>query len=197
MTGRRLVRHPYLWGATFFLIAGAIIGLVVLALATGGDGGGQTASDNPAYPYPVQELADQGRQHLALGEGFDGYNSNPPTSGPHAPAAAPWGVSQAPLPKEVPIHNMEHGGVVVWYNCAGGPHPLDEAACRQLRDNLTAIVTQALAQGKEVLMTPYADMAHRIALTAWQHLDAFDDLDGARVQAFIASFERRFNPENF
>ncbi|HEU4760119.1 MAG TPA: DUF3105 domain-containing protein, partial [Dehalococcoidia bacterium] len=151
MTGRRLARHPYLWVAAFVIIAGAIIAVAVLALATGGNGGRQTASDKPAYPYPVQEFADQGRDHLRPGQEFDGYNSNPPTSGPHAPAPAPWGVSAAPLPKEVPVHNMEHGGVVVWYNCAGGPQPLDGGACQQLRDELTAVVTQAVAQGKEVL----------------------------------------------
>jgi len=41
--------------------------------------------------------------------------------------------------------------------------------------------------GKLVLMIPYEQMEHRIALTAWRTLDAFDQFDGKRVQAFIHS----------
>ena len=46
-------------------------------------------------------------------------------------------------------------------------------------------------------MAPYAGMEHLIALTAWRTLDAFDEFDGQRVQAFIDSFDRKFNPEGF
>ena len=193
---RRLVRHPYLWGVALALSAALFVVVIVVAIA---GNGGEAGDDGgrPPYPYPAQRFADQGQDHLAPGETFDGYNSDPPTSGPHAPRAAPWGVSDEPLPKEVPVHNMEHGGVIVWYNCDGGPEPLDEAACRQLIDDLAGLVEEAVARGKEVLMTPYGEMDQRIALTAWQHLDAFDELDGARVRAFLESFERRFNPEGF
>lgn len=46
-------------------------------------------------------------------------------------------------------------------------------------------------------MTAFSDMKHRIALTAWQTLDAFDDFDADRIRAFVASFECEFNPEGF
>ncbi len=190
------MRHPYLWGAAFALAAALGVVVVVVSLAGGGDDGSDDGG-RAQYPYPVETFADQGREHLPPGGKFDGYNSNPPTSGPHAPRASAWGVSDKPLPKEVPIHNMEHGGVIVWYNCDGGPEALDEAACRQLRDQLAALVEAAVASGKEVLLTPYAEMDHRIALTAWQQLDVFDEFDEARVRAFVESFERRFNPEGF
>jgi hypothetical protein len=39
-------------------------------------------------------------------------------------------------------------------------------------------------------------MDNRIALTAWQNLDAFDEFDKTRIEAFIASFECNFDPEN-
>ena len=44
------------------------------------------------------------------------YNSNPPTSGPHSATPMPFKVLDNPAPKENLVHNMEHGGVVVWYN---------------------------------------------------------------------------------
>ena len=177
------LRHPTL----IFGSLGALV-VVVIVVACG--------DSRPDYPYTVQTFEDQGREHLAAGETYDLYNSNPPTSGPHAPAPADWGVHDQPLAKEVPVHNMEHGGVVIWYDCSAGDEPLDDDGCQQLRGQLAAVV-DSNAPAKFVLMTPYAGMDNRIALTAWGTLDTLDQFDGERVQAFIDSFERKFNPEGF
>jgi len=45
-------------------------------------------------------------------------------------------------------------------------------------------------------MTEYGTMEQRIALTAWQYLDAFDEFDGARVRSFIDAFVCYSDPEN-
>ena len=60
----------------------------------------------------------------------------------------------------------------------------------------TRVASASMVKGL-VMMTPYSNMPDRIALTAWQTLDAFDEFDLARVQAFISAYERRFNPEGF
>ena len=99
------------------------------------------------------------------------------------------------VPVESAVHNLEHGGVVIWYNCQGGPQPLDEAACDQLVRQLTDVVDPRLDDGMYIVLTPYSDMDNRIALTAWQYLDAFDEFDAERIEAFIASFECKFDPE--
>ena len=65
-----------------------------------------------------------------------------------------------------------------------------------VRDQLAAVV-ESNAPAKFVLMTPYSGMDNRIALTAWGTLDTLDQFDGERVQAFIDSFQRKFNPEGF
>lgn len=156
----------------------------------------KTAQLSPGQ-YPVQTFFDQGRQHLAPDQTFNQYNSNPPTSGPHSPIAARWGIYDQPVPKEVLVHNMEHGGVIVWYNCRGGPQPLTEAQCQELRNNLARVVQTYLSRGRLIVMTPYPDMPRRIALTAWTRLDAFDDFDEARLASFIERYERAFNPEGF
>ena len=175
--------------------------LALIAVACGGSGGGSPKGPE-GYGFPVQEFPDVDapglgpRGHFPVGQTFDGYNSNPPTNGPHAVVAAPWGIAAEPVPKEVAVHNLEHAGVVVWYNCAGGPQPLDEAGCQQLENGLAQVVQDALSDGKKVLMTEYGDMEHRIALTAWQYLDAFDEFDGARVRSFIDAFECYSDPEN-
>ena len=171
-------------------LAALALALAALAGACGGDGG-------PDYLFPFQEFDDQGREHLAAGETYDLYDSDPPTTGPHAPQPAEWGVHDQPVPKEAPVHNMEHGGTVIWYNCSAGDDPLDDTACQQLRDQLAAITEEARSERKAVLMVPHPDMDHRIALTAWGILDGHDEFDGDRVRAFIEAFELRFNPENF
>ncbi|MFQ6019567.1 MAG: DUF3105 domain-containing protein, partial [Dehalococcoidia bacterium] len=117
----------------------AVIVLAVVFLSQcGGEG-------EPESPYPVQVFEDQGREHLMPGQTYDRYNSNPPTSGPHAPRPADLGVHTTPVPKEALVHNMEHASVVVWYNCAGGPEPLAEDACAELQQELARVVEGALA----------------------------------------------------
>lgn len=175
------------------------VGLVALVVLGCGGNDGSDGQGNPGNEttYPVQTFADQGRQHLAMGQTFDGYNSNPPTSGPHAPAAARWGVYTQPIPKEVLVHNMEHGGVVVWYNCEAGPQPLSSDQCADLHDRLAGVVNRFMGQGKLLVLSPYPAMDHRIALTAWTKLDTFDEFDEARIASFIERYERAFNPEGF
>jgi hypothetical protein len=108
-----------------------------------------------------------------------------------------WGIHERLSPREVLIHNMEHGGVVVWYNCQGGQRPLTSTQCDALRRDLGRIVQVALDTGKLVVMGPYPQMNRRIALTAWTRLDSFDEFDARRVARFIDTYERAFNPEGF
>jgi hypothetical protein len=118
------------------------------------------------------------------------YHSNPPTSGPHAQSAASFRVLPAPASKEMLVHSMEHGGVVVWYNTA------DLKTVIRLAD----IVNAELSRNRLVVMSLYTEMeAETIALTSWTRLDKFSvrDLSDERVHRFIARNSRRFNPEGF
>lgn len=127
---------------------------------------------------PGLKLADQGNAHIAkLGDAHVPYNSDPPTSGPHLPYIAPWGVHTEAIPKELQVHNLEDGGVLVQYSCPGG--------CPDLVTKLTAIVKRYPSQ---VILAPYPGMKTRIALTAWARIDAFDEFDEARIIRFIAAY---------
>ena len=175
------------------LIAGAALAAVIaVAAVVVASGGGDS---RPDYPYGVQTFEDQGREHLPRGQAFDFYNSNPPTSGPHGPSVD-FGVHQEAVPGESLVHNLEHGGVAILYDCSAGV-PLDDAQCRALGAELASLVGSNISAGKLVLLAPYPGMDQRIALTAWRTLDAFDELDEARVRLFITTFERKFNPEGF
>ncbi len=173
------------------------LALVLVAAACSSDGNGGAGLDLSDYPYPVQHFNEiEARDHFATGQTYDDYNSNPPTSGPHADSFAPTGVSDLAVAKEVAVHNMEHAGAVVWYNCHAEP-ALDTDGCATLRNQLSQTVLQEVAAGNAVLLTPYAEMDSRIALTAWGYLDTFEAFDEARARAFIDKFECNFDPESF
>jgi uncharacterized protein DUF3105 len=131
-----------------------------------------------AVAEPGVNLPDLGNRHVAtLAVEIPPYNSDPPTSGPHLPYIAPWGIHTEPIPKQLQVHNLEDGGVVVQYNCPDG--------CPDLVAKLKAIVS---GYERQVILAPYPGMKTRIALTAWTRLDAFDDFDEGRVRAFITAY---------
>ncbi len=129
-----------------------------------------------AADLPGTFVSSLGNDHIQLvTDPHPPYNSDPPTSGPHLPYLAPWGVHTRPIPKELQIHNLEDGGVVVQYNCD----------CPELVDKLAAVVKR---YDHGVLLAPYPGMKSKIALTAWTRIDAFDEFDEARIVRFIRAY---------
>ncbi len=118
------------------------------------------------------------------------YTSNPPTSGPHGDRPMPFSVLENPAPKENLVHNMEHGGIVVWYNTT------DEGIIDQLED----IVQDQINRRRFVVMSQYPGMEpDTVALTGWTRLDKFPiaEFTRERVEDFISEHHKRFNPEGF
>ena len=157
-------------GARRWWLLGGAGAVVVAALA------GYFAYAAARPPGAVME--DQGNLHVNLpSERKVEYNSDPPTSGPHFPYIAPWGIHTEPVPKELQVHNLEDGGVMVQYHCPSG--------CPDLVDKLKGIVNR---YPEHVILAPYPGMKNRIALTAWTRIDAFDDFDEGRIVRFVQAY---------
>jgi len=125
---------------------------------------------------PGVEMADQGNLHIATPQTpHEPYNSDPPTSGPHLPYLAPWGVHTRPIAAELQVHNLEDGGVLVQYSCE----------CPEVVERLRAIVQR---YDRQVILAPYPTMKSRIALTAWTRIERLDDVDEQRVIRFIERY---------
>lgn len=125
---------------------------------------------------PGMKLPDQGNLHVATtSDPHEPYNSDPPTSGPHLPYIAPWGVHTRPITAELQVHNLEDRGVIIQYNCE----------CPELVDKLKQI---ARKYDTYVILAPYPGMKSRIALSAWTRLDTFDDYDEQRIVRFIQAY---------
>jgi len=157
-------------GRRIWLLAG---GAAAAAAVVAGVFAYRAATAQPGVSYP-----DQGNRHVqTLRDTIPPYNSEPPTSGPHLPYIAPWGIHTEPIPRQLQVHNLEDGGVMVQYNCPAG--------CPDLVARLAAIVS---GYERQVILAPYPGMKTRIAVTAWTRLDAFDDLDESRVRRFITAY---------
>ena len=163
--------RPARSGRRRLLATGLTVAIVAAALV--GYWAYRAAADLPGVKLP-----DQGNAHIQLAtEPHEPYNSDPPTSGPHMPYIAPWGIHTEPIVRELQVHNLEDGGVMVQYRCA--------TPCPDLVARLAEIVRRYETQ---VILAPYPGMRTRIALTAWTRLDAFDDLDEARIVRFIRTY---------
>ena len=127
------------------------------------------------------QQADNGRNHIAEGTSGGPYSSTPATSGSHwssADSPGPWGVYESAQPQERMLHNMEHGGIVIWYQ----PARLDAAGVTALQNYVRQQVTTTQFK---VIVTPWSgpDFGHPIAVTAWGWLLYLDtaNIDGIRT----------------
>ena len=149
---------------------GGVSGLFLIALFVPQSlGGGER--DLPDGPGVRQ--VDQGRAHIPEGGSHAPYNSSPPTSGWHYERWTSWGIKDQPLPPELYIHNMEHGGVILHYNCPDG--------CPDEIERMSDIVRGT----HETILMPNPDMESRFALTAWNWLLTMEEYDDALAKDFI------------
>lgn len=142
-----------------------------------------------------EKFAAQGSFHMEDGSVSPvAYNSIPPTSGPHYSNLAAWQSYSTPQRYEVLLHNLEDGGVIVYYQCAD--------ACPETVQQLGEIVDPYRRAGRKVILTPnqpgwqvnnsqplHQDMGAPIAVVTWQRLLKLNTVDGQKIRAFIDRYE--------
>jgi hypothetical protein len=164
----------------FFWAAGIGAGVVALGLLV------WWLAAPPSRGGGIQTFPIQGQIHVPRGQSHPPYNSMPPTSGWHwADAVAPPGVHTEPIPNEEQVHNLEHGEIMIQYDCPSG--------CQPMVDALAAIVR---TYPKKVVLAPYPGIGRPIALTAWGKLAYLDQVDEGFIRRFIADRKDK-GPEVF
>jgi hypothetical protein len=178
------------------VVAIAVIALVAggfVAFSRGGSGGdnlGTTDEIAQANGTPVVNgeagvaFPDLGGGHVAQGQTVTTYNSDPPTSGQHWPVTASWGIHTEAVPNEFQVHNLEHGGIVIQYDCPDG--------CADVIAQLSAIVNRYPVK---LLLAPRDGMSHQIVLTAWGRMLTLDHFNNVLIQRFINAYIDK-GPEN-
>jgi hypothetical protein len=129
-----------------------------------------------------ERQVDDGGGHIADGAPGSGYSSVPATSGEHWGTPGNWGVYSPAAPAQQPqvIHNLEHGGIVIWYQP-------DQVAPDDVAE-LTRYVEQQIRSAKfKVILSPWTgeDFGHPIAVTAWNWLLYQDEADIEQIRAFL------------
>jgi hypothetical protein len=165
-------------------VTSAALALALAWALLAGPAFAQGAAEGPGKKTP-----DRGQKHIEQGTRIT-YEEYPPTSGPHWPVWARWGVNREPVPEEMFVHNLEHGGVVLLYNCA---RPCPDVA-RQLEELVPTLPPSKYGHVK-VVVTPNGRIKRRFALLAWTRLDEFDQLDRERIVRFVRAWQDK-GPED-
>jgi hypothetical protein len=163
----------------FWIAAGVLVALA----SVGGIAWAALQSNQPA---PGQAVAIQGRDHIQLGQSHPPYNSDPPTSGWHYDQPVPAGFYDEPLADEKLVHNLEHGHVVISYDCS------KLTDCDSVKAELRGLVDRF--QGWKVVAVARENADAAIALTAWGRMDKLNAYDEDRIVAFI-NYWRDRGPE--
>ena len=158
-----------------------LVGVGVWFLGRGG--ANKQNSDAPlavSHPVPgTQEFPIVSRVHIQESTSGSGYNSNPPSSGPHWPSPAKVGIYDTAEADERYIHNLEHGYIWISYRPDAGD---------ELINKLKEIIK---ADDWKIVMTPREKDDLKIALVAWGRVLNLDSLDEAKVKDFIKTYRNR------
>jgi hypothetical protein len=145
------------------------------------------ANRDAGKPEPGQYFPAQSRDHIAVGAVHPAYNSDPPTGGWHYDT--PWdpGFYEQPVADEYLVHNLEHGHVVISYDCS------KLADCAGAKAQIRQLMQRY--NNWKLVAVPRVNADAAIALTAWGRLEKLDGYDEAKMTAFINAWRDR-GPEH-
>jgi hypothetical protein len=166
-------RRRMMWGAMIIVVVAIAVALVLFFL-----------------PRPVsssmRQVVAEPATHVDEGAPVT-YHNRPPSSGMHwgtVPQAAEYRMYDQPLSPGRWVHMLEHGAVAVLYR----PDLCDATCVSQLGTFYDSAPRSTLVPGvRHLVITPYQDMDHAVAVVAWGYVDELDQMDGDRVMADFKS----------
>ena len=185
---------------------GAVIALAAVAAAVflagfGGDGPSpeEVRADLEAAGCTLQAVEAQRGSHTLGPDETSDWNTDPPTSGPHFGFDAAgnlgtviWGAYEEPLQLARVVHNLEHGGILIFYG-----DEVPDAVVAELREFYDS-------HERGTLLAPYPNLADEIALGAWVsdggeekgYLAKCTAFDETAFSSFLSGFQFK-GPERF
>jgi hypothetical protein len=134
----------------------------------------------------VQRHAIEGATHVDVCSYVD-YHTLPPSSGNHYPYWAAYMTYDQPVPEGYWVHNLEHGSIVLTYNCGEAGCADDIAKAQQMMDQFpddSLCAQQATGVRHRLLMTPDPRLDVRFAASAWGWTLRADCFDPVAFLAF-------------
>jgi hypothetical protein len=143
--------------------------------------------------WPLDEAT-----HVPIGSQIEWW-SNPPSSGPHFPRWAAFQEYSSPVPRGYWVHDLEHGAVVLLYNCAALPEGADCEPLKQaLREASAALPSDGMCAAPtrvRTVITPDPLIATPIAAAAWGFVYRAACVDAASLVEFAKAHYAK-GPEN-
>jgi hypothetical protein len=131
------------------------------------DAADATPPDAGSCAPVVEQHPWEGATHVPVCSAVT-YVSNPPSSGNHYPIWAAFQTFTTPVPRGFYVHDLEHGAIVITYNCPGGC-AAEVAAAQAFIDALPVdpLCGGAAPPNRRVVMTPDPMLDVRWAASAW------------------------------
>jgi hypothetical protein len=178
------------------LLAGILLVILVLVLGAGGspDVGEIQPNDGQTHvTLGVDCRSPAGAAEASECGGADPYSSLPATSGPHWNGPANWGVYTTPQVETQLIHNLEHGGIVIWYD----PARVEQAGVDTLAQYVNTQVASGISGRFKFILSPWGEQQELpapIVVTAWRYLLPLESADTAAIDGFTRAHYGR-SPE--
>jgi hypothetical protein len=154
------------WVGIALVAIGVIVGLALLV-----------QSNVAVANAPGERIPIQGADHIPVGQRVTNYNSDPPTSGSHYAETIPAGFYDTPQRDEHVVHNLEHGHIVISYDCS------KLADCDAVKQQLRSLGNRY--NNWKVTIIPRENRDTAIGVAAWGWLDKMDAYDETRIRQFI------------
>lgn len=139
----------------------------------------------PAVGETVAVPADY-INHIAEGTPLGPYPSDPPAGGVHYGGSLPAQFfNESDLatlpdhPEGYIVHNLEHGYVIFWYNCA----VLDEAGCADLKSGIKNVMDGF--DGVKLIAFPWDSIEEPLVMTSWGKIQRFEAFNASQARAFV------------
>lgn len=169
---RQKIKANLIWGG-LGVVAVGVIGLFVWQ------------GVRPAVGEEVEIPANYG-EHIEDGVDPGPFPSNPPAGGRHYAGEFEAGFyeetspqAQAPYPEGYIGHNLEHGYVIFWYNCA----LVSDVECDTLKVEIKSVMDDF--GGIKLIAFPWPSLDVPVAMTSWGRLQRFESFDPKIAAAFV------------
>lgn len=127
------------------------------------------------------QQADEGRTHVTEGSPLQ-FKNNPPSSGSHYPSPWAWGPSTTPIDKGYWVHNLEHGGIALLYDC---PTACPDVV--QIANQAWSTFPKDKFGEVKLVTTPYTGLPNntKVAAVAWDYVKLYNgDFSLANFKTF-------------
>ena len=183
-------------GVALAVLAALVVLAVVMFSGGGSAAGDVTAADVAKVRTAVEAAggtfvprpADGFGQHMSDPNQRVTYRTFPASNGTHNPTTSIWGNYRNPVDPRQAVHNLEHGGVAIWY----GPDisAADRAALDRFyeEEENGLIITPIPDPYPGVTYPKHDKLGSQIALTAWT---AAEEKPGTAYIATLPSFDQQ------